>query len=84
MTITSSVKLAKTLFMERILDYFEEHEEVNDYQIKIPKRNVSIAELYDTYLDLIILNSENVVLINGRSNNHNIEACLNNLMNLSF
>ena len=77
------VTLAKTLFMEHILDYFEDREDVNDYQIKIPKRNVSIAELYDTYLDLILLNSKSVALVNELPISRNIDDCLDNLMNLS-
>jgi len=77
------VTLAKTLFMERILDRFEGHEDVNDYQIKIPKRNVSIVELYNTYLDLILLNSENIVLVNDLPFTCSIEACLDKVMNFS-
>jgi len=78
------VILAKTLFMVRIHEFFNDYQKENDYQIQVVLRTLSLAELYDTYLDFIILNSEKVILGNGRSNSCDIEDCLNNLMSLSI
>lgn len=76
------ISLANTLFIECIRDYFDDHEEIKDYQIHTPQRMVSIAELYDTYLDIILLNSEYVTLKKVGLINRSIENCLDALMNL--
>lgn len=77
------INLANTLFIESILDFFEDHEEINDYQIKIPNRKISIEELYDTYLELVILNQQYVRFDKSEPIRRSIENCIESLMNLS-
>ena len=50
------IGLANTLFVERVIDYFEDHEEINDYQLKIPHGKLSIVDFYEAYLDITLLN----------------------------
>jgi hypothetical protein len=75
--------LTNILFINNLIECFEEREEIDDYHFNIGQRKVSVAELYNTYLELINLNSEYVKFVKSDPLRRGIENRLESLMNLS-